>query len=114
MSTPFSQAKKDEYDRIIRYELEMSRYVRDIIGKTDDTKRVYEVLCRILQAGESRLLLDLGEGKTPDGVKYTEADFRERVGEVAGLRWLESAVKRMIRRAEEADEEERKKNTPAS
>ena len=105
----FDSNKHEWYDRLLKQELDMSRYVRDIIAKNDDTKKVYDVLCKLLQAAESRTLLDMGEGKHPDGRRYEESDFREKVGEVSGLRWLPSKITSMVRKADDADAEERKK-----
>ena len=108
--TPFEKSKKEAYERLMRQDLEMARYVRDVISKSDDTKKVYEVIKSLLQAAESRVLMDMGEGKSPNGERYSESDFRERVGEVAGLRWLPSRVASLVQKADAADEAERSKS----
>jgi hypothetical protein len=105
----FDHGMKEGYDRLARQEIEMARYIRDIINKSDDTKQVYKLLTDMLQAYESRVLLDSGEGKHPDGSRYTPEDFWTNVGEVRGLRWLQSKVRAMIKKADDADEEKRRK-----
>jgi len=110
MSSPFDKGVKDGHERLAQQDLELARYVRDIINKSDDTKQVYKLLTNMLQMHESRVLLDQGEGKHPDGRRYTIEDFCTNVGEVRGLRWLDNRIKSMMRKAEKADAEERARN----
>jgi hypothetical protein len=105
----FDHGVKDGYERLARQEVEMARYIRDMINKSDDTKAVYKLLTDMQQAYESRVLLDSGEGRHPNGDKYVLEDFWANVGEIRGLRWMQSKVKSMVKKAEEADEEESKK-----
>lgn len=99
---------KESYTRTAMQELEMARYVRDMIAKSDDTKAVYKMVVDMQRAYESRVLLDSGEGKHPDGQRYAPEDFWANVGEVRGLRWLSEKVRAMVRKADEADEEVRR------
>lgn len=103
MANIFGHGMKDGYERLARQEIEMARYIRDMITKSDDTKQVYKLLVDMQQAYESRVLLDSGEGKHPNGDKYAPEDFWVNIGEVRGLRWLHSKVQSMIRKADEAD-----------
>lgn len=103
------QGIKEAYDRMTRQEVELARHIRDTINKTDDTRAVYKLLVDMLQAYESRVLLDSGEGRHASGERYTPEDFWTNVGEVRGLRWLQSRVKSMISKAETADEADRKR-----
>ena len=105
----FDTSAKETYERMMRQEIEMARHVRDAIAKSDDTKAVYKMLVGMQKVYESRVLLDSGEGKHPDGRIYTPEDFWKNVGEVQGLRWLSSKVKALITKANEADEEDRKR-----
>jgi len=105
----FDTSAKETYERMTRQEVEMARHIRDVIAKSDDTKNVYKMLTEMQKVYESRVLLDSGEGRHPDGRAYAPEDFWINVGEVRGLRWLATKVKSMIKRAEEADEEERKR-----
>jgi hypothetical protein len=109
MSSVFDTSAKETYERMTRQEVEMARHIRDTIAKSDDTKNVYKMLMEMQKVYESRVLLDSGEGRHPDGRVYTLEDFWTNVGEVRGLRWLATKVKAMISKAEEADKEDRKR-----
>jgi len=110
MSSPVDKGVKDGYERLAHQEVDLARHIRDTINKSDDTKQVYKLLTSMLQMYESRVLMDSGEGKHPDGRRYTSEDFWLNVGEVRGLRWLSTKVRSMIRKAEEADAEEAKRS----
>ena len=105
----FDTGAKETYERMTRQELDMARYVRDVISKSDDTKTVYKMLIEMQKIYESRVLMDSGEGQHPDGKRYTPEDFWMNVGEVRGLRWLSTKVKAMIKKADDADAEARSK-----
>ena len=107
MPSIFDQGMKESYNRTAAQELEMARYVRDMIAKSDDTKAVYKLVTDMQRAYESRVLLDSGEGRTPSGERYALEDFWVNVGEVRGLRWLSDKVRALVRKADEADEEAR-------
>lgn len=109
MSSMFDTGTKETYERMTRQELDMARYIRDIISKSEDTKNVYKMLVEMQKIYESRVLMDSGEGRHPDGRVYTLEDFWTNVGEVRGLRWLATKVKAMIKKAEDAEEEEKKR-----
>jgi len=107
----FDAGVKDHYNRLAMQEIELARHIRDTINKSDDTKEVFKLLVDMQQAYESRVLLDSGEGRHPNGEIYTEHDFWANVGEVRGLRWMAMKVKGLIRKADEADQEDRRKKT---
>jgi len=110
MTSVFDQGMKEKYERLAPQEIELARHIRDIISKTDDTKAVFKLLIDLQRAYESRVMLDSAEGRHGDGQRYAPEDFWVNVGEVRGLRWLESKVKNMLAKAEKADEIARKKN----
>ena len=107
----FDASVKDHYNRLAMQEVELARYIRDTINKSDDTKAVFKLLVEMQQAYESRVLLDSGEGKHPNGEVYTPYDFWANVGEIRGLRWMAMKVKSLIRKADEADAEDGRKKT---
>jgi hypothetical protein len=105
----FDKGTRESYDRMAAQEVEMARYIRDTISKNEDTKAVYKLLVDMQRAYESRVLLDSGEGKNPNGDRYMVEDFWCNVGEVRGLRWLADKVRAMVKKADEADDASRRK-----
>lgn len=97
------ESKADAYRRLQESELETARFIRDLIASTDDTRKLWKMIKSVAQAGEARVLGDMGEGKYPDGKEFSDKDFWIHVGEVRGIRSVPAAIERMMQKADEED-----------